>query len=49
MQNLTKKVLEGYQNYFTERLSVTENVIDIITKARKEAGIWFAGEHHEGR
>ena len=49
VQNLTKKVLEGDRKYFTERLAVTENVIDIITKARKEAGIWFAGEHHEGR
>ena len=49
VQNIAKKVLEGDREYFAERLSVTANAIEVITKVRKEAGIWFTGETHEER
>lgn len=47
VQNVTKKVLEGDRAYFEERLSVTSDVIETITNARKQAGIYFPGEQQD--
>lgn len=44
VQNMTKLIREGDVETIRERLKITENVIEILEKMRREAGILFTGE-----
>ena len=44
IQGLTRLVLDGDRDAFRRRLAVTADVVDVIERSRKRAGIRFAGE-----